>query len=227
MSDVQNLLNSILGSEAKVISLEDFLKDPSSAFGEDCKSSSCPVHGPRNQQKAGETDPNLITQDEVNALTAQQALDLAIGSIASADNSIRMNKPNTAEMRQTQASLWLEVQDRLIAAGSLATAIADAHKAAESNWRSVLEDVNEDRNDLRQSVNRLQSQIVDLQVSGQSDREARSQYESTNRQLVAEIADLDAKLQAANDSRDQALQTAQEATEALSELREQRIDATD
>lgn len=202
--------------------MKDFMKILFEAL-EDCDAE-CPVH---SNAETTVPDPDLVTQAQLNVLTAPQMRKLAMAATASAENSLRMVKHSStreimefrtrmADFRMNLAALWLELEER---------ALADHDESGD-----------EDRVEVeRLSLHRLQlaKALAEVREERGNAEVALKQMEIARDQLVAEVNDLKDKLEIALQHKvdaEEALEIANEERNAQSERADRlqdRLDAKD
>lgn len=164
MSDAKGFLEELFGGSVpngvRVGSIQDLIDD----LGGKCESDECPFHGERNQARKA-------ADEELSSFTSKDLFDFALGATAGAEQALRAGRYQVAEARQTQASLWMELQERLdreetierrldAQAEKWNTALQDSEQQVR-DLRSKLTDANADKEELRTTVTQLENAIKD------------------------------------------------------------------
>lgn len=99
---------------ARVLTVQDLLdvvRDKTGALEKimrsvpDCGREACPIHG-KNGLLPPDQTANLIDDDRLQALTADDMDELALGFTAGAHNALARRRDNKAVLLQNQADLW-------------------------------------------------------------------------------------------------------------------------
>lgn len=178
MADFTNL-KDFLAAEvpgAKLISgnsIEDLLENVRNelAGAPGCGHPECVAAWEAENKRKAVVDSAMITDEDLKAFTGDDFYGMAVSAVAGAQNALIQGRKDVAELRQTQAMLWLRLADHET------DSPADVEEPTTDEWKQLVEArkeirrVDQERAQLKRQVTRLEEDLrqtkataVDLQA---------------------------------------------------------------
>lgn len=161
------------------------------AKGDTCGEDDCPIHGKGGLlDAAGEGRPYGSTIEGLNPtnVTPEIATDLAIGAALGSQTKIERGKYDHAERMQEQSFLWMRLAEILREQQPWQAQIQETIRLADAklaNAKEALEDADEDKQELRAEISRLEAHRRDLANESNARRDRITQLEHELEELKA------------------------------------------